>query len=146
MGAYDDALTEALKEQGDLLKQRAEIDKRLLHLKQTIATLFRLTGAALPNAIINRGMTDAVRDFLDFVAKQGTGQWVSAKDVKDNLEGVGYDFSAYKNSIASVNGTLQRLVDGDELEKRKIRNDDGSWVTKYRLKSNALAEGQEGKK
>ena len=120
---YLKAGAEAQRELTQLEAQRADLDRRILRLKQTIATLYRLTLGEAPDNIVNRGLTDAIRELVGAAAESGKA--ATAKDVKESLETLGYDFSNYKNPIASINGTLQRMVDQGEARKVKARYANG---------------------
>lgn len=128
--AYDDALAVAHKELSEAEKERQALDIRILRLKQTIATLMRLIGHDVPTLVMNKGITDAVRDYLTFAKATNHGP-VTIREVRSQLEIVGYDFSNYKNANASIAGTLERLVDAKEVRKLRKRRDDGVTVTGY---------------
>ena len=129
--AYNAAYEKATLEYDAAIEERAEIDKRILYLRQTKATLMRLMGMALPNAIQNKGITDAVRDYLQWAKRHHPTQPVTIREIRDQLESAGYDFSNHKNPNASVSGTLERLHEAKEVHKRRRRRDDGVTVTGY---------------
>lgn len=142
MSAYTEALKAAMKERGELLGERQRLDRRLLRINQTIATLLRLDGSDCPESISNKGIADAIRDLLGFAREQGRNHAVSVAQLRFNLESVGYDFSQYKNPNASLSGTLERLVESGELKKVRIKRSDDSRVTGYEADTGLKYAGQ----
>lgn len=132
---YRAALEKAKQELFEAETAREKIDLRILRLKQTIATLFRLVGVDVPDAMANKGITDAVREYLRFMAEAGSGHPVGVAQVRDQLEIVGYDFSGYKNPNASIAGTLERLVATGEAKKVRAKNLSGKFVTGYTMRT-----------
>lgn len=129
--AYLDALERASEEYKKGLAERKALDERLLHLRQTISTLMRLIGPGIPGHVVNRGITDAVRSYLQWVKTNTPDRRVTIRDIRERLEAVGYDFSSYKNPNASISGTLERLVTGGTVKKNRRRQDDGITITAY---------------
>jgi hypothetical protein len=118
-----EALARARKDKAVLEQHRAVIDRRILHLKQTIATLLRLTLGEVPGELINKGLTDAIREIIEDAALQRVG--FPAKHIKELLETIGYDFTNYRNPLASITGTLERLVASGEAKKTRMPRVDG---------------------
>lgn len=129
--AYSQALDKAHKELTKANDERAVLDVRIVRLKQTIATLLRLLGTDEPASISNKGITDAVREYLAWV-KARDNRAITIRELRDQLESVGFDFSNYKNPNASIGGTLERLCEAKEVKRMRRRRDDGVTVTGYR--------------
>ena len=128
--AYQAAYDQADKEHKSAMAERTVLDRRITHLKQTMATLLRLMGSSMPDAVSNKGITDAVREYMSF-AKNRFDHPVTIREIRDQLESVGYDFSGHKNPNASISGTLERLYEAKEVLKKRRRRDDGVTVTGY---------------
>ena len=103
---YRSALTAAVKEYEDLGLERRRIDQRLAQLAQTIGTLNKLLGYA---ATVPLGLTDAIR----MVMRAGVP--LTPIEVRDRLQGIGFDVSKYVNDLAAVHTILKRLNDNGEL-------------------------------
>jgi hypothetical protein len=104
---YRRALEAAIKEYESLGDQRRQIDTRLSELAQTIGTLSRLCGLT---ATVPWGLTDACRTVL-----RNAGTPMTPVDVRDRLQGIGFDLSRYSSDLAAVHTTLRRLNEAGEL-------------------------------
>src|SRR6476620_4480788 len=107
--AHDDyrrALEAATREYEELGAKRNAIDKRLAELGQTIGTLTRLLGYT---PTVPFGLTDAVRMIM-----RG-GVPMTPIEVRDRLQGIGFDVSKYANDLAAVHTILKRLNESGEL-------------------------------
>ena len=109
MGAdeYRSAFEAATRELEALTAQRAELDQRILHLRQTQVTLSRLCGLA---PTFPWGLTDGVR----FILRQANRP-MTAVDVRDELANWGLDMSKYVNDLSVVHTTLKRLKQAGEV-------------------------------
>jgi hypothetical protein len=133
MAAYQTALNEAQRELAKLEKEKVEISRRILHLEQTVATLRRLTSGANPQAFVNAGITDAIREAL-----QTAPVPLTVSILRNGMERLGYDFSGYENPSASIAGTLERLVKAGEVAKVRVGKGDTTvagyvWTKKTKL-------------
>jgi hypothetical protein len=104
---YRRALEAAIKEYEALGAERQRIDTRLSELAQTIGTLSRLCGLT---PTVPWGLTDACRTVL-----RNAGRPMTPSEVRDRLQGIGYDFSSYSNALAAIHTTLKRLAEAEEL-------------------------------
>jgi hypothetical protein len=104
---YRQALDAAIREYETLGAQRREIDERLEQLAQTIGTLNRLCGFV---STVQWGLTDACR-----VVLKNAGQAMTAMEVRDRLESIGFDLAKYANSLAAVHTVLKRLNQSQEV-------------------------------
>jgi hypothetical protein len=103
---YRTALTSAIKEYEALGEQRRDIDKRLGELAQTIGTLSRLLGLT---PTVPLGLTDAIRLVMR------TGVPMTPNEVRERLQGIGFDLGKYANDLAAVHTILKRLNSSGEL-------------------------------
>ena len=103
---YRHALDAAIQEYERLGEQRRGLDARLSHLAQTIGTLNRLLGYT---PTVPLGLTDACRLVL-----RG-GLPMTPVDVRERLQAIGIDLSAYANDLSAIHTTLKRLNEAGEL-------------------------------
>jgi hypothetical protein len=103
---YQRALETASREYQQLAEQRADLDRRMAQLTQTIGTLYRLCGH-VPN--VGVGLTDACRMVLN-----AAGHPLTAIEVRQQLEAMGFDISKYSNDLAPIHTVLRRLTESDE--------------------------------
>ena len=103
---YRAALDAAVKEYETLGAQRQDIDKRLAHLAQTIGTLSRLLGLT---PTVPLGLTDACRLVLR------SGLPLTPVEVRDRLDHIGLDLTAYANNLSAVHTVLKRLNESGEI-------------------------------
>ena len=103
---YRRALDAAIKEYEALGSKRREIDKRLTELAQTIGTLSRLCGLT---PTVPWGLTDACRVILR------SGLPMTAIDVRDRLQAIGFDLSKYSSELAAIHTVLKRLNESGEV-------------------------------
>jgi hypothetical protein len=103
---YRTALASAIKEYEALGEQRRDIDKRLGELAQTIGTLSRLLGLT---PTVPLGLTDAIRLVMR------TGVPLTPTEVRERLQGIGFDLGKYANDLAAVHTILKRLNSSGEL-------------------------------
>ena len=104
---YRLALQAASKEYEKLAQQRADLDRRMAQLAQTIGSLNRLCGFT-PN--VSFGLTDACRMVLN-----AAGHPLTAIEVRQSLEAMGFDVSKYSNDLAPIHTVLKRLTESDEV-------------------------------
>ena len=103
---YRRALAAATLEYEELGAKRQAIDKRLGELSQTIGTLSRLLGYT---PTVPFGLTDAIRMIM-----RG-GVPMTPVEVRDRLQGIGFDMEKYVNDLAAVHTILKRLNESGEL-------------------------------
>ena len=103
---YQSALSAAIAEYEALGADRRRIDDRLAQLAQTIGTLSRLLGL---EPTVPLGLTDACR----LVLRGGVP--MTPIDVRDRLQSIGVDLSAYTNELAAIHTILKRLNEAGEI-------------------------------
>jgi hypothetical protein len=105
---YRRALEAAQGEYEQLMRQRADIDRRLAQLVQTIGTLSRLCHLT---PAVGLGLTDACR-----MALKAAGHPLSGRQIRAHLEAMGFDVSKYSNPLASIQTVLKRLQEAGPVE------------------------------
>lgn len=126
---YQRALEAAVREYEELGQQRREIDTRLAQLAQTIGTLNRLCGFT-PNVFW--GLTDACR-----VVLRAAGHPMTPMEVRDRLEGIGFDLSKYSSSLAAIHTVLKRLSEAREVHFVALES--GKFAYEWQAPANAVA-------
>jgi hypothetical protein len=104
---YVKAFEAATREMESLLQQRADLDHRILHVRQTLVSLSRLCGFT---PTVSWGMTDGVRFILRRAQRP-----MSAIDVRDELVNWGFDMSRYANDLSAIHTVLKRLAKAGEI-------------------------------
>jgi hypothetical protein len=104
---YKAALAAASKELETLLAQRAEIDRRIAQLHQTVGSLVKLCGY---EPTVPLGITDACRMVL-----RAAGHPLTVAEVKIQLGAMGVDLGRYENDLAVIHTTLKRLHQNGEV-------------------------------
>lgn len=112
---YGAALNAAQRELAELMLERAEIDKRIARLKETITSLTYLsTDASILEKfeVRNMGLTEAVQYVLQTAEKPMT-----PVEIRDELALKGYDISKYTDFIPSLHTILKRLFESGRATK-----------------------------
>jgi hypothetical protein len=104
---YVKAFESATRELESLMQQRADLDQRILHLRQTLVSLSHLCGFT---PTVSWGMTDGVRFIL-----RRTQRPMTAIDVRDELANWGFDVSRYVNDLSAIHTVLKRLNKAGEI-------------------------------
>jgi hypothetical protein len=103
------------EERVQLKRTLDECDKHIAALVQTVNALAPLVGeepiAPPPPEDAPAGMTDCVRKILAEAAEP-----LSASDVRDRLETMGFEMKSYSNPLATVHTVLRRLSESGEAE------------------------------
>jgi hypothetical protein len=134
---YRDALEQAIREYEQLAQERARIDERLAQVVQTIGNLSRLCRLA---PTVQLGLTDACRMVL-----KSAGHSLTAREVKAQLEAVGFEVSRYANPLASIHTVLRRLCRSGEVRfvRRVLDKPAFAWKPPARIvaiKSDAIGK------
>lgn len=104
---YLKAFEAATREMETLMQQRADLDQRILHLRQTLVSLSHLCGFT---PTVSWGMTDGVRFILRRAQRP-----MSPVDVRDELANWGFDMSKYANDLSAIHTVLKRLNKAGEI-------------------------------
>jgi hypothetical protein len=129
---YKSALDAAIKEYEALGEERRSIDTRLAQLAQTIGTLSRLVGH-VPS--VPMGITDAIR----LVTRAGVP--MTPTDVRDRLQGIGFDLTGYASELSAIHTVLKRLNESGEL--RIVPQPNGKDAYLWQRPVKAIAIGPE---
>ena len=104
---YLKAFEAATREMESLMQQRADLEQRILHLRQTLVSLSHLCGLT---PTVSWGMTDGVRFILRRAQRP-----LTAIDVRDELANWGFDVSKYVNDLSAIHTVLKRLNKAGEI-------------------------------
>lgn len=104
---YVKAFEAATREMETLMQQRADLDQRILHLRQTLVSLSHLCGLT---PTVSWGMTDGVR----FIVRRAQRP-LTAIDVREELANWGFDMSKYANDLSAIHTVLKRLNKAGEI-------------------------------
>ena len=106
------------EEKAQLKRSLDDCDKQIAALIQTINALAPLVGeepiAAPEPEAPPAGMTDSIRGILA-EAKEP----LSAAEIRDLLETMGFDMKSYSNPLATVHTVLRRLTESGETEAQE---------------------------
>ncbi len=105
--AYKTALDEASRELERLAAQRADLDRRIAQLTQTVGSLLKLCGF---EPTVPLGLTDACRMVL-----RGAGQPLTVAEIRAQLGAMGLDLTRYENDVAVIHTTLKRLTASQDV-------------------------------
>ena len=104
---YVKAFEAANREMESLMQQRADLEHRILHLRQTLVSLSHLCGFT---PTVSWGMTDGVRFIL-----RRSKRALTAVDVREELSNWGFDMSKYANDLSAIHTVLKRLNKAGEI-------------------------------
>ena len=104
---YRKALDTATHELESLTAQRADLDRRIGQLLQTVGNLMRLCNLT---PTVPLGLTDGCRMVLRAAASP-----LTAVEVRAQLAAMGIDLSRYENDLAAIHTTLKRLNQSGEV-------------------------------
>jgi len=96
----------AEKELAALEQTRQELDRRIAGLRLVIQGLRQMQGVSAPAAVEREGLTESCRTIL-----RSAAQALSAQEVKEQLDALGFDWSSYSNPISAVHTVLKRLME-----------------------------------
>jgi hypothetical protein len=104
--AYRAALDAAVREYEKAFADRAALDVRIAELQQSIGALTRLCGFK-PTVVF--GLTESCRLVL-----RGAGTPMTAVQVRERLQAIGFDLSKYENALGAIHTVLKRLAEAGE--------------------------------
>ena len=122
-------LENAKNERVQLLKQRAEIDRKLQAVESSIKLLEPVYGGmpSMPDVPISTGMTETIRELMI----RTPGKLWSPTEMRDYLFKLGFDLASQANPLASIHTVLKRIAAGDrgfgsvDTEKGTVYKFDG---------------------
>jgi len=97
-------------EKNELQLAIAERDKQIGALIQTMNAIAPLIGETLSETSAG-GMTDSIRKLM-----AEAGHPLTAAEIRDRLEAIGFDMKSYSNPLATIHTVLRRLADSGEVE------------------------------
>jgi hypothetical protein len=89
----------------NLVRARAELDRRIAGLRLAIQGLRQTQGLSAPAGLEPEGLTDSCRTVL-----RSAGQPLSVPQVKEQLDTMSFDWSSYSSPISALHTILKRLV------------------------------------
>ncbi|HLJ46957.1 MAG TPA: hypothetical protein VKU01_13160 [Bryobacteraceae bacterium] len=97
-------------EKNELQVAIGERDKQIGALIQTMNAIAPLIGETPPETPAG-GMTDSIRKLM-----AEAGHPLTAVEIRDRLEAMGFDMKSYSNPLATIHTVLRRLADAGEVE------------------------------
>jgi len=135
-----DALEIAQSKVEKLMAERAELDKEIERWKGVVDSLSLVSGGRkdeLPadvnlgdhvGSALNLSFTDGVRTILQLMLPPMT-----APQIRQRLEDLGFNFSKYKQRLVPLHNTLRRLVAQGEVEiVKEGRQTKYQWINQVR--------------
>jgi hypothetical protein len=104
---YQKAFEAATRDLEMALQQKAELDQRILQLRQTLNNLSHLCGYT---PTVSWGLSDGIRYML-----RKSRRPMTAIEIRDELSAWGFDMSKYANDLSAIHTTLKRLNKAGEL-------------------------------
>ena len=89
----------------NLVRARAELDRRIAGFRLAIQGLLQTQGLSSPAGLEPEGLTDSCRTVL-----RSAGQPLSVVEVKEQLDSMSFDWSSYSSPISALHTILKRLV------------------------------------
>ncbi|HEY6253143.1 MAG TPA: hypothetical protein VI685_24560 [Candidatus Angelobacter sp.] len=129
---YKPELEKFSKELESLVRERAELDRKIHRVRQIIQGISEMAGIS-PDAALgslteyeNRGLTNGIRAVI-----QAIGGQLTAAELRQALIASGYDLSEYANASSVINTVLNRLAAKGNV-KKDLAKRDGSTVVTYK--------------
>jgi hypothetical protein len=130
--AYESELETFTRELESLVRQRAEIDRKIHRVKQVIQGIAALAGIDVDERLAslteyeNRGLASSIQSILQVI-----GSPMSAAEIRQSLIASGQDLSGYANASSVINTILNRLV-GKARVIKELTETDGQLTTTYK--------------
>lgn len=113
----------SLKVKRDILrKQEMELDRQAFALLPKMHALSELCDDLRPDSVVGRMMRDIAKSGLTQAViniLEGTGEWMSPLQIRDQMIRFKVDLTRYKNPVSSIHTILARLVDDGRVEPGK---------------------------
>jgi hypothetical protein len=128
---YKPELDKFSKELESLVRQRADIDRKIHRTKQVIQGIAALAGVDVDESLAalteydNRGLASGIQSVL-----QVFGIPMSAASIRQSLIASGHDLSGYANASSVINTILNRLATKGTV-KKDTEEKGGQTVTTY---------------
>jgi len=88
-----------------LVRARAELDRKIAGVRLVIQGLRQMQGADETTGQESEGLTDSCRTVL-----RSAGKPLSAQEIKERLDGRGFDWSRYSSPASALHTVLKRLA------------------------------------
>jgi len=98
-------LASAETELDALVRARVELDRKIAGVRMVIQGLRQMQDTDAPTGLASEGLTDSCRAVL-----RSAGKPLSAQEVKERLDGRGFDWSRYSNPASALHTVLKRLA------------------------------------
>lgn len=111
--AFETAKSDLLRcreELGEINDRKITLEIRIAKLRETVIALGRMFGEEYDEADA-LGLTDAIRQI--YMAQPDTA--LTAQNVRDRLEFLGFSLEKYGNALASIHTVIKRLLEKGEL-------------------------------
>lgn len=102
------------REKGELERAVEDHEKQIAVLTRTVNFLAQMVGEPAVPAVepdTQPGMTGSIREILKKAPEP-----LTASEIRDALESLGFDMKSYSNPLATVHTVLRRLAEADEVE------------------------------
>lgn len=134
-------LENAKAERKTLLRQRAEIDRKLQAVESSIKLLEPVYGAPtpMPDVPVSSGMTETIRE----VMTRTPGKLWSPTEMRDYLLKVGFDLAGQTNPLASIHTVLKRIAASGDRNFSSVDTDKG---TLYKFDLGIVSESKSNTK
>ena len=136
---YKQTLENARSELKDLLAQRATLDARIAKLRQAVGGLAQLCGEPVEVEPVSEWtLIDAIREVLRAAP---LGAFQTADEIKKGLILIDYDIKGNANILASIQTTLRRMADSNEV-KIDVKDDKKAYrLMTFRERQSAIMSG-----
>jgi len=130
--SYESELATFTGELENLVRQRAELDRKIHRVKQVIQGIAALAGIDVDESLAslteyeNRGLASGIESILKVI-----GGPLSAAAIRQSIIAAGYDLSGYANASSVINTILNRLVGKGRVIK-ELTEIDGQLTTTYK--------------
>ena len=132
---YQAALARARQDLGNCLKEKQDLDAKILKLRQVVAALEPMCNENLPNLLFgswsslgsisagdlmsNLGLSDyGLTAACRAIYRATPDRWMNANEIKEQLDGQAFDWSSYSQPMSALHTVLKRLVP-QELDSRE---------------------------
>jgi len=116
-------IAQAREELANRIAERDQTDRRIAELRLLLRSLVRL----MPDANVRQQILDEVAnakrkapsltDSISNLLFRAQGKRLSANELREQLEAEGFDLDEYSQPLATVQSTLQRLVEQDKVSR-----------------------------
>src|SRR5438034_3804975 len=124
---YQQVISESRNELKQWLKQRDNVDKRILELTTALRALVRFVPDEAQREQILQEVKDARRKqpslteaIFDILSRNKEG--LNAKQIREELEQSGFDIEEYSQPLGAVMTAAQRLVEAEDRKSTRLNS------------------------